>query len=430
MKTNLQNIKYLELFQTNIQEYNEKMQNLRDKAQGNMTDKEFKKILWNEAQGESLRHHRDLDFTLSPEELETLMKDKIFWYPPERFSRRKLGSFSHFYLKAYENDMPVVISTDSILHAFHLSLTSYMDYIEMLLLCTVLIEMLEKVLQDIDSMKKTHEGDKQMLKMLEGANIYYTVAHRLLTKRIASTNATDPNSEEISPKPEDPTKEPKAYKLFEDPDYIVLEGDPKLHMLIGTYSRIAYHNTTRQPRYISKETEQTIDHILKLVSEEKPNHLNIFESTRDFDFSMLKPRGRYTKTLLHQNYFQSLMWLSYMKFSTKPGSDEIDVIWFLMKIFSERYTENPDEEGNKKENPLKIFKDGYRLIAGIGLVPDFKDIYDLGRQMGFSGFLLNKTQRSQIAEALVSFSSRESFQFMKQCGGNNPFTIHGVEPYI
>jgi hypothetical protein len=126
------------------------------------------------------------------------------------------------------------------------------------------------------------------------------------------------------------------------------------------------------------------------------------------DFSHFKPRGRYTEYQMQRNYFKAIMWLSIVKIKL----ENIEVIWFLANIFCFRYY---DEQGNSKAtNPVAIFKKGYELIAGKSLIADFQDIYDIGRRMSLSGFILTKAEITSLYEAVLKHNAAvESFKFME-----------------
>ena len=172
--------------------------------------------------------------------------------------RNSDSTFLSTFAKVFFNDLPVFISADAILHAFHTSYDAVLKSIE----CQIIAPKIKIFLKDLhnqtgflDSKYKSVNGMKNSLKDFD---VYLTVALRLLG-----------------------------------------ESEP------GFYT----------------ENETVINELIDLVNKEKPVQHNIFgESFRKIDFSQFKPRGHYTDTYfpILAKYFRTMMWLGRIEFYIMP----------------------------------------------------------------------------------------------------------------
>jgi len=171
----------------------------------------------------------------------------------ERLSRE---SFGEAFREIYDNDLPVFVSTDSILHAIHMSYDMILADIERSILLPKLEKLLENLHAQVPKLAKRYAGEPLLLPMLKDIDVYLTVPRALL-------------GHPVSP---------------------------------------AYH-----------DNHKTVRELLDAIAAEQVAEYRLFSSTpRDIDFSQFTPRGHYTPskgrdwgiqlTELTQ-YFQAMMWL-------------------------------------------------------------------------------------------------------------------------
>jgi len=166
--------------------------------------------------------------------------------------RLKRISFGQSFLEIFHQDFPVFVSTDAILHAFHISYDRILKDMEVGLLEDRLIELLWSLRNSIGQLHNTYGGNPDMITMLKDVDIYITVPLLLLEE-----NAV--------------------------------------------------------PYY--PENGPMIDTILNWIYDEQGGvSSTIFSSTcRVMDWSQFKPRGHYVNDPLTQvnleGYFRAMMWL-------------------------------------------------------------------------------------------------------------------------
>ncbi|WP_337865642.1 DUF3160 domain-containing protein [Ignavibacterium sp.] len=159
-------------------------------------------------------------------------------------------SFGQSFLEIFHNDLPVFISVDAILHAFHVSYDRILMDVE----TGFIIGRLSQLLQNLHSNQNTiyvkYGSNPQMMQMLKDVDVYLTVALRLL-------------------------------------------------------------NINASSFYPSNAS--VVNEILTLVYDEQMTEYNLFANTcRMVDWSQFKPRGHYSNNLTFpelENYFRSMMWL-------------------------------------------------------------------------------------------------------------------------
>ena len=168
--------------------------------------------------------------------------------------RMKKISFGESFLEIFHRDLPVFVSTDAILHAFHISYDRILKDAEL----GFLIEKVKSLLQNLHSqqgyLNSKYGSNPQMMKMLKDVDVYLTV----------------------------------PLKLFEIPI---------------------------NPFY--PENSITVDEILQLISDEQMQPYNLFsEVCKVIDWSQFKPRGHYVVTdpnltweMDLPKYFRVMMWL-------------------------------------------------------------------------------------------------------------------------
>jgi hypothetical protein len=172
----------------------------------------------------------------------------------ERLSRL---SFGQAYLEIYQNDLPVFISTDALLHALHKSYDAILQDTELGVLIPRLRELLMRMYGAWPSLANTYAGKPVMQTMLNDVDVYLNVALRLLGESVAPQRA---------------------------------------------------------------ENSATINELLALIAAESPADYALFSTTRrTIDFSQFRPRGHYTQDELLKKYFQAMIWLGRTELMlTKP----------------------------------------------------------------------------------------------------------------
>ena len=181
-------------------------------------------------------------------------------------------TFSTAYYDIYSCDLPVLITSDSILHALHKSYDEILKELETTWFTWTLDEMLAEMHLKL-SLEGRANSDPQLAENYRDVDLYLTVARNLLAGQGVA-----------------PRKQPR--RLFEDGS---VQPTPVRSML-GQDEEAAGR---------LRDIES-----LKLQRPRQDPPTRIYGGTRFVDYSQFQPRGHYTKSAALANYFRCMMWLS------------------------------------------------------------------------------------------------------------------------
>lgn len=173
--------------------------------------------------------------------------------------RLRRNSFVEHYLDIWREDLPVFISTDAILHAFHFYYVKLLQKMEKGALQPLLTELLTAMRQSLPALAARYAGQEDMAVMLRDADVYVAVPLRLL-------------GENISP--------------------------------------------------FYPENEAVVEEILGLIAAgEFATYPFFSETCKAIDFSQFRPRGHYAEDEALSRYFRAMMWLGRIEiYLLKPVS--------------------------------------------------------------------------------------------------------------
>ena len=199
--------------------------------------------------------------SLTDYEVSLLKKNGFF--VSERINKT---SFGQAFLEIFHRDLPVFVSTDAILHSFHISYDRILKDTELGFLIPKVKQLLQTLYSQQSLLSLKYGNIPGMMKMLMDVDVYLTV----------------------------------PLKLFE---------------------------LNISPYY--PDNQQVIDEILTLIRNEQPNSYKLFaDACRIIDWSQFKPRGHYYEDpndYFHTdlpNYFRVMMWLGRTElYLIKPDAD-------------------------------------------------------------------------------------------------------------
>lgn len=185
-------------------------------------------------------------YALKPNEQHVLKTNRFV-------SSERLGDMTYaaLYHRIYEHDQPVLVTTDSVLHAFHSSYDDLLEQLETQLLIEDVQTVLDAMSRRIEAAQTAHANDA-LHDAVRDADIFIGVARTLL--------AGDPI----------PTIDPA--------------NQPAARAIAGA------------------------------IHDEQVARVKLFGSDREEDFSQMKPRGHYTNSLELRRYFRTMMWLGRTEF--------------------------------------------------------------------------------------------------------------------
>ncbi len=202
---------------------------------------------------ESVLHHDLIEAEYNLTDYEKTMLRKHGFVVTERL---KKDSFIGQFLDIWKKDLPVFISTDAILHAFHFYYDTILIEVELGVLVDHLKTFLSELHGKLPDLAAKYSTNREMDQMLRDADIYLTVPRKLLGQTVS-------------------------------------------------------------PYYSSNTAE--INQILNLIDAENFASYPFFsENCKEIDFSQFKPRGHYTQNMELENYFRTMMWLGRIEIYLLP----------------------------------------------------------------------------------------------------------------
>lgn len=193
--------------------------------------------------------------------------------------RLQWNRFVEAYAWIYKHDLPVVVTSDSILHAFHQSYANLLQTLEVNLLQPQLVQFLRMMAAEIASTGATI-SEPELAALYQDVHDYLVVGLVLATGSALEVDGERYRSAEHDALPVDR-----------------LAPTLNLDWLRATYGPRVTHLV---------QLAWNADSVTSLASEEQPA---LFNSTAPTDFTRFQPRAHYTKSLLLSNYFRAMAWL-------------------------------------------------------------------------------------------------------------------------
>lgn len=251
----------------------------------------------------SHQHHawkkrRQFDFRLKPRETEQLAREGVVVA-----QRLHAESFAEGYYRLYTDDLPVYITTDSILHAWHRSFDAVLVDMETLACVPLLTRVLqaastrchELLEARADSGTSGNGGRDRSTRVLLDVDLFVAVALRLLLLPASPVSA-----------------------------------GPGPGVGPGAGPATSGQHGLTSPRFPANATRAAA--LERLIATRQLATVTLFESERDVDFSLFQPRGHYTQSKELSRYFQAMAWLGIVDLRianddpTDDGTDDpIDV---------------------------------------------------------------------------------------------------------
>lgn len=178
-------------------------------------------------------------------------------------------SMGSVYFNIYARDLPVLVTTDSILHALHRSYESILEGLESSLFARTLDRVIAKTHGKLSELGGP-SLDPALLASSRDADLYLTVARNLLAGGGAAAAGRKPRS-------------------------------PGRHAPPPTFVASLLGQDAAAKRLLAN--------ISSLELQVPPQCTELYGSSRAIDFSQFKPRGHYTRSEALSRYFRALMWL-------------------------------------------------------------------------------------------------------------------------
>jgi len=233
---------------------------------------------------------------LSEEQIQTLLNNGAIILSGNKYHR-----FEHAYSNLNQKDIPVLITSDSILHLFHLEFNEILKNLEIKKLSPMLKEFLKSLIKE--SMRQYNGFEEGELKEISKRNVaYLSVAMKLLDPNYVVTYfvADDVNKE---------LERIKKHEGFFKSE--ILSKDCPDECL-----RLAF------PKWEDEKCSQEIKGGKIFYDGKEWDSVEFYSEicTRKCyceDYSQYVPRGHYTTSEGLKQYFKSMMWLGRIIFKTR-----------------------------------------------------------------------------------------------------------------
>ena len=221
-------------------------------------------------------------------------------------------SFGSAYFAIYTRDLPVFITTDSILHAMHRSYDEILKELEETLFTFQIDEILSKAHSDL-FIKSARYTNTSLTKHFKDVDLYMTVARNLLAGAGAKVNIE--KSDNLVGK----------FGLSEDYNKLLSQAllngsidESEISSIAESLAGISDVQDMWDGKLIVHSKfaqDEKVLEVLNLVASlglQSPvgeSMTSIYGGERDVDYSQFKPRGHYTKSIKLRRYFRCMMWL-------------------------------------------------------------------------------------------------------------------------
>jgi hypothetical protein len=208
---------------------------------------------------------------LTKEELDIFRKNGFV-----SIDQKRRHSFGSAYYQLYAQDMPVLITSDSILHAMHRSYDDILMELELTYFTWTISEILDAAHTSLAE-KAAKNSDATLAASYRDVDLYLTIARNLMT----GAGAAD--------------KDPEA-QVWMGPEQ---KDEWSGKLLVG--SKLGND---------AEALERLKDiRSLKIQVPFQTEPTKIYGGERFMDYSQFKPRGHYTKAAALKRYFRCMMWL-------------------------------------------------------------------------------------------------------------------------
>jgi len=206
--------------------------------------------------------------------------------------------FVAYYKAIGEKDLPIFITTDSLLHYYHIFFDTTLMKLERDLFYKDIWAVSKNLLEE--SLKEYHKSSGDLKEAAKRNVAYLSVALELLKPKINQIMSDETLREEYC----NPEMDPEVCKMF-------IEGVKQSY---GDKASFKYFSETEFNQYSFEVPDLVKDLVQKeieLIEEHKGweySPLFIYQE----DYSQYVPRGHYTKSEKLKNYFKALMWYGRM----------------------------------------------------------------------------------------------------------------------
>ncbi|AYV77697.1 MAG: DUF3160 domain-containing protein [Edafosvirus sp.] len=347
-------IKFMDLVQMDTVAFNAEQERKQTEYKREHGSEAFYKIMYRDRKHHPLKATRNVSYNLTEDEKKELCSKGFL------MKETKDMTFEQVYLSLYNNDMPVVITSDSVLSAFHKYYDNWLKQLELEKLINKMNVLCEDIAKSLEKVEVKTEYATKILKFIELVvnvpRVLLNLSRKLpvTTKKIKYDFANTVPKEEFDCKKYEHVKEmdwqknkERIEKIFEEEKksgFTILKeigwNDPKLRIIMKFYDIKMYDSwfmdyVNRSPKLntqyhqfecadcyvkpvLKYNTIEEFDDIVMSVIKNEDIQLKFGdELITNIVGTMFKPRGHYTESSELQKYFMAFKWLSMFTFNLK-----------------------------------------------------------------------------------------------------------------
>lgn len=376
-KSNVENDnpKYLDLVQCDPTVFNKLQKEKQKEYENKHGKKALDEILWNSNKHHELKASRSVDYSLNGDELETLKTNGILF-------KQMRESFPSSYLKLYNNDMPVIITSDSMLHALHKFYDKWLKFVEETTLNEKLTLLCKSLLDELYTITPTSQNSEYLQQLEVFFMIPLTIMS--LNNELSETINDQPTllysadeiklmlSESYERKSQgqlDWNKLRQFEKFMGQSDiYRICQYHPKLFSVVQNFKL----PDVDQPIKLKFGGDVLFNEFIKLIATHQDIDCKLGDVTIKMMGTLFKPRGHYTESLQLKKYFMAFTWLSKFDIVVNDNQSSINtlLIGSMIAKISEKHLTIVDEIQDFIS--MIIGKsDGYTLSSFLNLINQY-----------------------------------------------------------
>jgi hypothetical protein len=264
--------------------------------------------------------------------------------------------FVEAYAWIYKNDLPVIVTSDSILHAVHQSYANILQQLEMGVIQPELIKMLRVTRSQVET-EASLITEPSLAALYQDVHDYLAVAIILVEGEALRLND-------------------EPYKQDEHGYWPMDRGQPTLDL-----SRLEPHYSARVQELVrlAWEANTVVD-----LNNGSGVQLTFFNNPHSIDFTLFQPRAHYTNNYMLGNYFRAMSWLAQADFrfvefdplTSQPQLNQDAVI--AAKIFQEAL-----DKADQRQRWTNI-NNVFTALVGHSDNTTLPDLDQLSQDMGWS----------------------------------------------
>lgn len=356
--------KYYDIIQQIPETFNASQKIKQETYKQEFGENKLNTILWSDHHHD-LKSHKTVNYAISNEEYETLKANGIFIKTPSTPT-----SFPQVYAELHNNDIPVMVTADSMLFALHTYYDLALKKVETTKLLPQLTNICKLLLDELHKITPT-EQNKQLLMQLEVFLVVPNVLINLnkdLDGNFVDTSTTLYPIEELKQMLEEPRK--GRYSNFDTTKlrpflkFIDVPYHPhKSHTPFGTHEKLREALNKFVVPHISKPNEFKFGGealFYETINKCMTNNViefNIGGVVIQIMGNMLNPQGHYTESINLKQYYMAFSWLSKFTISTESSKmNDIALSIFKLQCLMAKLAEPHLNIINEYQQTIKLIR--------------------------------------------------------------------------